>query len=113
VGSLIGGGFIYYLDRRLQEKTDAVRRRLAALAIRARQEVLNHFVMMCRDDNETGLFESECKRRRAQHIHDWVFDNRVTHYGSNSPSPLASPEDTVVSFHALARFALRALACSC
>jgi hypothetical protein len=64
------------------------------------------------DDNETGFFENECKRRGAQHIHDWVFDNRVTHC-SNSPSPLASPEDTLVSFHALARFALRALACSC
>jgi hypothetical protein len=101
-----------FLARRASERWDEGIR-LAALAIRARQEVLNHFVMMCRDDNETGLFESECKRRRAQHIHDWVFDNRVTHYGSNSPSPLASPEDTVVSFHALARFALRALACSC
>ena len=63
-----------------------------------------------RDDNETGLFENEWKRRGAQHIHDWLFDNGVTHYGSNSPSPLASPQDTVVSFHALARFALRAVA---
>jgi hypothetical protein len=87
--------------------------RRAAFAIRAKQEVLNQFVMMCRDDNETGVFESECERRGPQHIHHWVFDNGVTHYGSNSPSPLASPEDTVVSFHALARFALRALACSC
>jgi hypothetical protein len=66
-----------------------------------------------RNNNETGFFENECTRRGAQHIHDWLFDNGVTHYGSNSPSPLASPEDTLVSFHALARFALRALAGSC